>query len=235
MTRSISRSRPMTGSSLPSPASLVRLRPYCSRTVALVGLLRGGAAEARHTHVGGSGAGGRLGLGAGQLGNGVAHGIARDPHLAQGVHGAAVALRDDAEQEVLGRDVGLAVGHRLAVGALEHALGARRERDVAAGHRLDLARGEAADGGERLVVGDVELGERLGGNALALLDERQEQVLGANVHLPETAGLVLGEAHDLASLVGELLEHRVCPPHGFSTVIVCTHAAMCANLAAQNK
>ena len=32
MTRSISRSRPMTGSSLPSAASLVRLRPYCSRT-----------------------------------------------------------------------------------------------------------------------------------------------------------------------------------------------------------
>ena len=30
MTRSISRSRPMTGSSLPSAASLVRLRPYCS-------------------------------------------------------------------------------------------------------------------------------------------------------------------------------------------------------------
>ena len=30
MTRSISRSRPMTGSSLPSAATLVRLRPYCS-------------------------------------------------------------------------------------------------------------------------------------------------------------------------------------------------------------
>ena len=32
MTRSISRSRPITGSSFPSAASLVRLRPYCSRT-----------------------------------------------------------------------------------------------------------------------------------------------------------------------------------------------------------
>ena len=32
MTRSISRSRPITGSRRPSAASLVRLRPYCSRT-----------------------------------------------------------------------------------------------------------------------------------------------------------------------------------------------------------
>ena len=60
--------------------------------------LRGGAAEPGHAHVGRGGAGGRLGGLAGELVHGVAHRVARDAHLAQGVHGPAVALGDDAEQ-----------------------------------------------------------------------------------------------------------------------------------------
>ena len=40
-----------------------------------------------------------------------------------------------------------------------------------------------------------------------LADEREQQVLRAHVHLAEAAGLLLREAHDLAGLVGELLEH----------------------------
>ena len=130
---------------------------------------------------------------------------------------------------MLGCDVGLAVGHGLTVGALEHALGARRERDVPAGDGLVLAGSETAHGDERLVVGDVELGERLGGHALALPDEGEQQVLRAHVHLAEVAGLVLGEAHHLARLVGELLEHGCVLPHGGFTVLVCTHGAARAN------
>ena len=170
----------------------MRLRPYCSRTVHAAA-----HCVARVVH-------------------GVAHRVARDAHLAQRVHRAAVALGDDAEQQVLGRDVGLAVRHGLAVGTLEHALGARRERDVPAGDGLVLAGGEAAHGGERLVVGDVELGERLGGDPLALLDQGEQQVLGAHIHLPEATGLVLGEAHHLAGLVGKLLKHECVLPHGAS-------------------
>ena len=108
---------------------------------------------------------------------------------------------------MLGRNVGLAVRHRLAIGALEDALGTRGKRDVPSRDRLVVLVGQATHGSERLVIGDVELGERLGGDALTLLDEREQQVLGAHVHLAEVARLVLGEAHDLARLVGELLEH----------------------------
>ena len=184
---------------------------------ALVALLLGPRPpEARHAHV----CRGRLLLGlralARKLRHGVADGVAGHAHLAQSVHRAAVALGHDAEEQVLGGDVGLAVGHRLAVGPLEHALGARGEGDVAAGHGLVVLRGEAAHRGERLVVGDVELGERLGGDSLTLADEGQQQVLGAHVHLPEVSGLVLGKAHDLAGLVCELLKHV----RGFLPVVV---------------
>ena len=103
------------------------------------------------------------------------------------------------------------MGHGLAIGAFEHALGARREGDVASGDGIGLLGGEAADGREGLVVGHVELGERLGGDALLLFDEAEEEVLGANVHLAQGAGLVLREADDLARLVGELLEHEAVP------------------------
>ena len=173
----------------------------------LLALLGTGAAEARHAHVGRGGLPRGLAALGGELRHGVAHGVARDAHLAQRVHRAPVALGDDAEQQVLGGDVVLAVRHGLAIGALEHALRPRRERDVPAGDGLVVAGREAAHRGERLVVGDVELGEGLGGDALPLLDEREQQVLGAHVHLAEVARLVLGEAHDLARLVGELLEH----------------------------
>ena len=88
----------------------------------------------------------------------------------------------------------------------------RSEGDVAAGHGLGLAGREVAHRGERLVIGDVELGERLGRHALPLLDEGQKQVLGANVHLAEAARLLLREAHHLARLVGKLLKHRGFPP-----------------------
>ena len=177
---------------------------------------------AAHAHEDGAGglALGRLlvGLVCGELVDGVADGVARDAHGAQGVHGATVALGHDAQQQVLGGYVVLAMGHGLAVGVLQHALGARREGDMATGDRLGLALGEALDGGEGLVVGDLELGQRLCGNALPLADEGQKQVLRADVHLAEVSGLVLGKAHDLAGLVCELLEHvggsLSCKPRG---------------------
>ena len=142
-----------------------------------------------------------------QLVHGVAHGVARHAHARERGHGAAVALRDDAQEQVLGGDVGLAAGHGLAVRVLQHALGARRERDVAAGNGLGLLGRDLLDGGHGLVVRDVELRERLRGDAVALADEREQQVLRTHVHLAEAAGLLLREAHDLAGLVCELLEH----------------------------
>ena len=190
---------------------------------ALVALLPLGHAghEARvHAHVGDGRTVGLAALGD-ELVDGVADGVTRDAHRAQGVHGAAVALGHDAEEQVLGGDVGLAVRHGLAVGVLEDALGTRSERDVAAWDGLGLGRGELLHRGERLVIGDVELGEGLGGYAVALLDEGEEQVLGAHVHLPEIARLVLGETHDLAGLVCELLEHVLACPSDCGSLGLC--------------
>ena len=149
-----------------------------------------------------------------QLAYGVANGVARNTHARESRHGATVALGHNAQQQMLGGNVGLAVRHGLAIGILEHALGARRERNVAAGDRLvDLGR-NLAHGGDGLLIGNVELCQRLSRNALALLDEGKQQMLGANVHLAEAARLFLCKAHDLACLVGELLKHAgKTPPH----------------------
>ena len=194
-------------------------------------LLRAGATKARHAHVGGCGLLCGLGALAGKLVHSVAHRVSRDAHLAKRIHGAAVTLGNNAQEQVLRGNVGLTVGHGLAIGALEHALGARREGDVAPGDGLAVTLGEAAHGCKGLVVGHVELGERLGSHALALLDEREEQVLRANIHLPEVARLVLGETHHLAGLVSELLEHlwAFLPYRTGFAIIACTHSTARAN------
>ena len=142
----------------------------------------------------------------------VAHRVPRDAHGAQGVHGAAIALGDDAQKQVLGGDIGLTVSHGLAVCCLKDALGARGEGDVPAGNGFRLVLRKLLDRGERLVIRDVQLCERLGGDAIPLLDEGEEQVLRAYVHLAEVSRLVLGQAHDLPGPVGEFLEHALTSP-----------------------
>ena len=109
-------------------------------------------------------------------------------------------------------DVGLVACHGLTVGVLEHALGERREGNVASGNGLVVFGGDLLDRGEGLRIGDVELGKGLGGDALPLLYQGQEQVLRPYIHLAEATRLVLRKAHDLARLVGELLEHTVLTP-----------------------
>ena len=146
-----------------------------------------------------------------ELVDGIADSVGRKPHGPERVHGAAVALRDDAQQKMLGRDVGLAMGHGLAIGTLKHALRAGREGYVAAGNGLGLLGGQAAHRRKRLVVGHVELGEGLRGDAFLLFDQAEEQVLGAYIHLAQRSGLVLRKADDLACFVGELLEHEAVP------------------------
>ena len=131
MTRSSSRVRPMTGSSAPSRAAWVRLRPNWSRIWLLpplssaslldaptpAGRLLGAAGAARRT-------GGALVAreelddllaDAGQIG------AELDEHLG----GHALALTDEAQQDVLGTDVVVAELQRLPQGEFEDLLGAR--------------------------------------------------------------------------------------------------------------
>ncbi len=129
-----------------------------------------------------------------------------DEHLG----GDALALADEAQEDVLGADVVVAELQRLAQGQLEHLLGARGERDVAAGRLLALADDLLdllAHGLER----DAQALEGLGGDALTLVDEAQEDVLGADVVVVEHARLFLREHHDPTSPIGKPLEHPCTP------------------------
>ena len=148
---------------------------------------------------------GRAGVARQQLDDLLAHpgqvGAELDEHLG----GDALALADEAEQDVLGADVVVAELQRLAQRQLEHLLGARREGDVPRRRRaalpddlLDLA----ADGLEA----DVQRLERLRGDALTLVDEAEEDVLGADVVVVEEARFLLGEDDHPAGPVSEAFE-----------------------------
>jgi hypothetical protein len=54
---------------------------------------------------------------------------------------------------------------------------------------------------------DVQAVERLGGDAVSLAHEAQQDVLGPDVIVVEHPRLFLGEDHDATGPVGEALEH----------------------------
>ena len=200
MIRSISVSRPITGSSLDSAASLVRLRPNWSSSFEdfLPSPLRAGAGALAAS----AGAGQHPDdLVADLLGVGV--------EVEQDARGDALVLADQAEQDVLGADVVVAERQRLAEGQLEDLLGPRRERDLAGGDLLTGAddphdlRADALDG-------DVKGLENAGGEALLLAEQPEQDVLGADVVVLESARLLLREDHDLPGSLCESLEHSFC-------------------------
>ena len=172
--------------------------------------------RARRGVAGGAGAGGGLLAGLLRLTRGAR--VAREQlddlladtgqvgaQLHEHLGGDALALTDEAEEDVLGADVVVAELQRLAQRQLEHLLGAGREGDVARRRRAALADDLldlAAHGLER----DAERLERLGGDALALVDEPEQDVLGADVVVVEEACLLLGQHDDPAGPVGEAFE-----------------------------
>ena len=112
---------------------------------------------------------------------------------------------------MLGADVVVAELQRLAERELEDLLGPRRERDVPGRRRaalsddlLDLA----ADGLQR----DAERLERLGGDALTLVDQPEQDVLGADVVVVEEPSFLLGQHDDPSGSVGEPFEQVSLPP-----------------------
>ncbi len=117
-----------------------------------------------------------------------------DQHLSSD----ALALADQAEQDVLGADVVVAELQRLAQAQLEHLLRPRRERDVPAGCLLALA-DDLLDLLTHGLQRDAEALERLRRHTFALVDETQEDVLGADVVVVEHPGLFLGQDDDAPS------------------------------------
>ena len=202
MTRSISLSRPMTGSSLPSRAAWVRF------VAELVEHQRRGGST-----LGRCAGGGRLLalVAAEQLDDLLADPVEVGAELDQDLGRDALALADQAEQDVLGADVVVTELQRLAQAELEDLLGARRERDVPARGLLALADG-LLDLGPNGLQRDVEALERLGRDAFTLVDEAEQDVLGADVVVAEHPCLFLGQDDDPTGTVGKPLEHILTAP-----------------------
>ena len=130
--------------------------------------------------------------------------------LDEDLRGDALALADQAEQDVLGADVVVTELQRLAQRQLEDLLGARGEGDVARRRLLALADDLldlGADGLER----DAQALQRLRRDALALVDEAEQDVLGADVVVAEHAGFFLGQHDHPSRTVCEPLEHVFAP------------------------
>ena len=133
------------------------------------------------------------------------------PSFDEHLRGDAFAFADEPEEDVLGADVVVTELQRLAQRQLEDLLGAGGERDVTrrrgaavADDLLDLR----AHGFER----DAERFERLRGDALALVDQAEEDVLGSDVVVVEQARFLLRQDDHSAGSIGEAFEHGWNPP-----------------------
>jgi hypothetical protein len=204
MIRSISFSRPTTGSSLPSAASLVRLRPNWSSSFedflpSPCGRRRPAPEPDWPPWRRPAGAGEHADdLVADLLGVGV--------EVEEDAGGDALVLPDQAEQDVLGADVVVPKAERLAEGELEDLLRAGREGNLTGGDLLAGA-DDAHDLCAHPLDGDVEALEDAGRKALLLAQQTQEDVLRADVVVLERARLFLRENDHLPGALCESLEH----------------------------
>ena len=203
ITRRISFCRPMTGSSFFSRACWVRLRPNWSSTSEPDGVSPWPAPWGPAPPDGAPSFASPVARQ--ELDDLLAHaaevGAERHEHLG----GDALALTDEAEQQVLGADVVVAELERLAQRELEHLLGPGRERRCAAGggaRWADRLLHLLPDRLER----DPERLERLGGDAFALVDQPEQDVLGAEEVVIEEPCFLLGEDQDSSGSVGEAFE-----------------------------
>ena len=200
MTRSISFSRPMTGSSLPARAASVRSMPSWSMVGVLLACLVscGGLRRARLVQ---------------DLDDLVAHLFEVHAQPLEHARGDALALTHEAQQQVLGADVVVAQSPRLVHRQLDHLLGARGQPDLADDHPIAAADDEL-DRAADLVQLDAEIVEDLRGDALALTDETEQQVLRPDVVVVEALRLLLRQRQHLARALGEFVEpiHRAEHP-----------------------
>ena len=130
-----------------------------------------------------------------------------DAQVGQHAGGYALALADEAEQQVFRPDVVVVELARFFEGQLDHALGARREDHLlldglaaAADDRLDLL--------AHLRKIDAERLEHFGRQALALGDDPQENVLGPDIIVTEPLRLFLRQHDAPACAFGKRFPHR---------------------------
>ena len=125
--------------------------------------------------------------------------------LLQHLGGDSLALTDQAEEDVLGPDVVVAELECLTQAELEHLLCPGGERNVAGRGLLPLADDLdhfLAHGGKI----DVQALQRLGGDALTLVEQPEQYVLGTDVVVVEEPRLFLGQNNDPAGPIREPLK-----------------------------
>src|SRR5262249_12224557 len=125
----------------------------------------------------------------------------------QDLGGDALLLAQESQQQVLGADVVVAEVARLLDGVLDDLLGPRRLRQLAGRADLGARLDELLDLQADLAEVDVEVLQHVGGDAGALLDQAQEDVLRADVLVVEPLRLLVGQLHHLAGTVRESLIH----------------------------
>jgi hypothetical protein len=108
---------------------------------------------------------------------------------------------------VLGADVGVAHVLGLFHRILQHLLGPGREGDLAQEHDVVAGADDLLDLGPDAAQVHAEVGEHLGGDALAEGDEPQQDVLRAHVIVVESLGLFLGDQDDALRTLGESIRH----------------------------
>ena len=128
-----------------------------------------------------------------------------DEHLC----GNALALTDQPEEDVFGADVVVAELKGLTKREFEDLLGPRSEGDVPRGRRTALT-DDLLNLLTHGLEGDPQRLERLGGNALALVDQPQKDVFGADVVVVEQARFFLCQDDDSAGPIGKAFKHSEC-------------------------
>ena len=207
MTRWISFSRPITGSSLFSRAKAVRSRPNSSRVgvgflVGVCGFLLAGPGWAA-----------LVVTRAADLQDGLPQAVGGDVVARKVARHDAPLLLDGGEEEVLGPDVLVAHVAGLLGGVLEDLLAPLGRGNVAEDEAALSLREALLD--LRLHLGDAHLDplQRLDGDPFAVLQERQDDVLGQKLVGMEALGFLLGQdGENLLCPLRETLEHGVSLP-----------------------
>ena len=135
-----------------------------------------------------------------------AHVVKRRAEPEEYLRAHTLTFSDQAEQDVLGADVVVPQLEGFPQRELEHLLGARRERDVAGRCRTTVAN-HLVDVFARLLKRDIQRCKRLRGDALALVDQSEQDVLGPDVVVIQQTRLFLREDDDAPGAVGESFEH----------------------------
>ena len=130
-----------------------------------------------------------------------------DFEILEHARGHAVAFAQQAEQDVLGADVGMIERLGFLAGEREDFLHARRVGDIAdhlgLGAGADLLLHFHADGFEV----EPHLLQHVDGDALAQLDQAEQQMLGADVIVVEPVGFLAGQGQDLLGARSKVIHH----------------------------